>query len=387
MEATSGEGRMLPFDEARKRYFPDEGQPLSLLLSKKIPIYLQVDQFRYKVYRSFKGHLPSSSESKGDDSLDDLENGSANALSFDMHGFSDDLMYLRLDDASLAELGRSGLCQSPRFSEFGLSIDHDNRPKARGQRKSPRVIDRIHDLKREEFYAAFLIDRAAWGSGQPAAFLSDPSWRSGYVAKDTKVATKDIFLDLNDVLKINQQMVLADFPYSFGGKMPGIYWIFQAAHHFNGPAHGGEWKVKEVAKWLKENGGGAFSSTALKATPKFARIKLNRSQGGKPRRAIDLEDIRKFDANPSDYVHPFAGKCLSMILAIADMWSRRKALHEDDAPVVLAKTFMKNGFEGLEVGGLVELVGGAKITSKQNADLVAWAVLVGMTERNVESFD
>ncbi len=391
MEAISGEGRMLPFDEARKRYFPDEDQPLSLLLSRKIPIYLKVDQVRYKVYRSFNGYLLSPPGSPGDGALDDLENRSANALSFDMHGFSDDLMYLRLDDSSLEELGHSGLCESPQFCEFGLSIDQDNRPKARGQRKSSRVIDRIHGLKREGFYEAFLIDREAWGSGNALGLLKDPAYRRYYVAKEMKVHKEDLFLDVKDVSGLDQFLKpvddLADFPYEFGLRMPGIYWMFQAAHRFNGSGSNFELNRDQVCGWLKRrcNKRGVFTHSTLETTFKFIRKEVNRSQGGPQRDPMDLDDIKGFRAHREDYDFPFASEGLSMTLAIADWWSgRRKG--SDFMIIDLAKNFVLNGFAGLEIGDLVRLISGSVVTEEQNNMLRKWMEETGREPRSVRFF-
>lgn len=391
MEAVSGEGRMLSFYEARKRYFPDEEQPLSLLLSRKIPIYLKVDQVRYKVYRSFKGYVLSPSGSPGDAALGDLENSSANALGFDMHGFSDDLLYLRLDDSSLEELGHSGLCESPQFCEFGLSIDQDNRPRVRGQRKSPRVISRIHDLKREEFYEAFLIDREAWGNGKAPSLLMDSEFRRYYLPEGMKLHKKDLFLDVKDVSGINQFLKavdgLPDFPYEFGSKMPGIYWMFQAACQFNASGSSLELNEEQVVDWLKRRCGKGpfFTSSGLETAFKFIRMDVNRFQGGPQRDPIDLDDIKGFRAHREHYEFPFASEGLSMILAIADWWSGRG--EGDDAMIIdLAKKFVLNGFAGLEVGDLVRLISGSAVTERQNKILREWMEATGRKPRNFGSF-
>lgn len=379
---------MLQFREIRWNELLPEGEKLiPYLLEKNVPVYFRADAVYHLVYHCRQhalSHVGEVEKRRTENFV--CENGHEkpnvpDVALIPVGSFLDcDLAFLRLDSSSLEQIGISRSCIAPRFTRGGLvakpayrviGSDSRGRPiRAPEEPKGVRVLVGV------EFDEAVVIDRNAWTqAGQIGGRLTraDPL---DYVLQG-EIKREELFLDVVDITRLQQErrptIEHVAYPYRHENRMPGLYWMFQAAYRLNELAAFKEGK-KEVGGWLMKSAPKTFRYRTLRTAEKFVWPVVDRNQGGDERGEFDLGEIDELcgDGARSKYKFDYTSDGLAMILAIADFWFD---LVEDDPNAVitdLAKKLMVNRFGGLEVGDLVYLIAGQRVDLAIESSLKEW---------------
>lgn len=387
MHEVGAEGRMVPlmgmvWDEI----VPHGEKPISYLLKSNVPIYFKVDKRLHLVSKISKVALPPMGEAERE-RMKEVSWASASSCASGPpelygHGLSEDLAYLQLDKASVEQLAHSGSCKTPGFAEGGLALTRTYREVGRDGRDRPiRVREEpteLEDLIKVEFLEAFIVDavklkKARQHSFQQVVHSDSPELRADVTARED-----DLFLDARDCARLKHEQqanrTLAEYPFRHADRMPGLYWMYQAAHALNatGELKGGD---TLVGRWLQNRAPGkTYRYRSLRTATKFVKLDLDRNRGGDERDAFDLGEIDQLrgDGMKKDYTFPYISDGLSMILAIADFWLEIVENDPDVDVTALAQKLMVNGFGGIEVGDLVYLISGCRISLEVESSLKAW---------------
>lgn len=378
MEASDNEGRMLPFTRNTwEAFVPGDEKPIDFLLKKNIPVYFKVDQARHLVGCSYRQTLHPMDDSQRKQ-IEKISWVSAtadqlDAIELSRRGLHESIAYLRMDNASLEEVAHSGACRTPRFSGFGLALTRKYRVVGNDSRGRPikeaEEITTVSDLVRAEFEKAFVIDKAKWDE---ARALTEPGMRIDSLEFSAKVLVKkeDLFLDAWDIARLMRESLptikRVAYPFRHEERMPGLYWMFQAAYTRNelDDVKGGD---RGIATWLTDNAPKTYRYKSLRTAEKFVRLKLDRNQGGDERGAFDRDAIDQLRGE-----FGFISDGLAMILAVADDWFDLVEKEPDSAVTVLAQKLMVNGFAGLEVGDLTYLIAGRRLNDEDESNLKMW---------------
>ena len=369
--------------ETWSEFVPDGENAIAYLLKMGVPVYFQVDQVRHLVYCVTSLKLPPMDEAQKKRMEEIAWVRPATPVEWDAikmqgSGFHAGLDYLRLDSSSLEKFARSRSRKMPLFTNWGLATGRKHRVKGHGPRGRPikqlEEVTTVLDLVRIEFEKAFVIDKHAWDQEQRNFELGAPNPLE-FLANEI-VHRSELFLDAIDIARLMpvapHQVELCAYPFKHQERMPGIYWMFQAAFRLN------HQKIMEagkkgVRKWLKEpERKNVYKYRSVRTAEKFVWLEVNRGQGGDPRGELDLDKISWWDGDRTQYEFPFVSKHLSMILAVSDWWFDLTHDKLNVSSVDLAEKLMVHGFAGLEVGDLVYLISGARITDADEVLLKEW---------------
>lgn len=388
MKGIDEESRMQPFAEVKWHEFLPEGEtPIPFLLEKDVPVYFCVDPVYHLVYRFYQHALTPAGEAEKVQVEDFVRvNGGdwgsvPDVALLPIEGFLDcDFAFLRLDRSSLEQIQLNRSCSTPRFTRGGLIaepacpgllVDPKGRPT-----RTVKERTRGAELIRVEFDEAVVVSKNEWEQEMRSERLTRPD-PLGYVLQG-QIKAGDLFLDAVDIARLKRDrratIERVAYPFRHEERMPGLYWMFQAAYTLNDLAdlEGGEDGVKVwLKRWAPDK---TYRYRSMRTAEKFVWRDVDRNQGGDRRDPFDLDGINKLrgDGARSRYKLSFTSDGLAMILAIADSWYEIVE-NRPRAPVVdLAMMLMENGFAGLEVGDLVYLIGGERVDLNVESDLKKW---------------
>lgn len=370
-------------DWSSDEFLPAGARLFDHLLRKGVPVYVGIDLERQRVYRHVRHELPELSK-KARDHMETIPWANVPLQRPEINHLigmelRDDIAYLRLDPVSVERLALSTVCRTPRFSGGGLAMawPHlitgvDSRGRTVRVRKE---LTQVSDLIEIDLEQAYVVDLHRWEQAKQEPGIQVALNPMNFL-DDRGIRRDDLFLDIRDIAALKQSLCeqsdLVECPIVSMENMPGIYWMFQAAHKFALEADSAE-KKEKIKEWLKVRGGKVFNSGNLMTASNFAMKELNRSQGGPPRPPLNLNGIKNLKGDRVDYEYPFASKHLSMILAIADWWIGQKHTNPKAPILELAKTLMANGFAGYEVSHLAYFISREQVTVDHNRILMEWS--------------
>lgn len=299
----------------------------------------------------------------------------ADVSQLQIEAFHDDLAYLRIDRVSLEQIDISMSCKTPMFTRCGLAMARTYRVKGRDSRGRPikelQEMMGVPGLVKVEFDEAAIIDRNAWNKAKisrEGATRLDPL---DYALRG-ELEKRELFLDATDVARLKAEMkkTFVPVPYPFGrheDRMPGLYWMFQAAYLLNDKRdmEGGE---KGVGAWLKKRAPEwAYKYRSLRTAEKFVWKELDRRGKGEP----NLEEMCEH-VDIEKYKVPYISIYFSVTLAIADWWIDRTQEDPNISGIDLAQMLIQRNFSGHEVAHLVYLIARESISSEEEIDLKRW---------------
>lgn len=312
--------------------------PIDLCLNNNIPVYFKVRRDRQLVYRHYRA---------------------GQAVRFlPLEEFNGSILFLRLDSDSLREISAAGHCIVTHFSGDGLCITEQGGAGVDGLGKN----DKISALMDVESDYALLVDKKRWekrGGFWPNPLIppvGSPSAPEDFV-DEVEVGKNDLWFSASDIDALKQctqdKHELIDYPFEHKGRVPRIYWMFQAAYALN---HLGIVAKGEVGDWLgRVSDDVPYRYKSIRTAEKFVWLALDRAKGGANRGDFVLDDLEEF-GDRRNYQFPFVSEGLSFILAIAEWW-----IAVDGNKLDLAKKLDAHKFSGLEIGDLVYLISGSQI--------------------------
>lgn len=377
--------RMLPFSGIDwAEVATSTESPIKLCLRKSVPVYIKVRRDGQVVYRH---HLASIGllEKLSFQLIDKFSllgpawrAGYVPADKFPFKGFCEELAFLALDDESLAEIDISRSCHVSSFSGWGFAIPrpYEITGYSRGGFANRRLLRiEVPTLTRVEFERAFIVDRVArdqaWAriarinAPPPEHFAIQIEVRED----DLYVASAD-FEELKGGMRQNYELV--DYPFDHANRMPGVYWMFQAAYALNDQHLIGE---NEVLEWLRAKcAGTVFRGKKGAFAAKLIPMKLDRAKGRK-RGPMPLKiwDLKNWANNPELLTYPFVSDGLTLTLAVAEWWMERQEQDPNVSRVVLAKQVYEQNFDKMETDYVVRLIDGVGLSKDQELEFGKWA--------------
>jgi hypothetical protein len=364
---------MLRFSEIKwAEAFGSTESPVVLCLRKNVPIYIKVRRDSQLVYRYYH----ASRGLGGQNIFLRIDNFSIlgprwKADHFPFKGFHDEMIFLRLDNTSMAEIAVSGSSTVSSFPHEGFSMPRPYEVTGHNARAGAE-IRKYEDIKnptllKVKFKRAVLIDKKGWEWASSRMTARNVSLPEAFVVS-VEVSESDLYFTSTDIealkKEVQQGRELVDYPFAHKERMPGIYRMFQAAYAHN------QCKMMpkdEVEKWLPEKGlKNPYRYKSIRTAKKFVWPELDRSQGGGDRGEFNLEELDEF-GDQGVYEFSFVSKGLSFILAIADWWVTITKEFPDETKLTLAKKLDASRFGGLEVGDLVYLISGSQMTDEEVA--------------------
>lgn len=346
--------RMLRFSEIKWSEFSTSTEdPLWMCLRKEIPVYFKVRRDLHLVYRHHRVPV----------------NGALDDEARFVMGFDEELVFLPLDNTSLAELAVSPHCFVTIFLGNGISIPRNYHASGQTDRRGWEIREyedvKIPSLRKANFYHAFLVNKKRWELAVSNLTMSEH--KALQECKDSvKVSDSDLYFFSSDIDALKREAQdsgeLVPYPFAHKELMPGIYWMFQAAHELQA----GKIVSKEgVAAWLKRNAPkNTYRYKSDRTAKKFVWPDVDRAKGGGSRGNFDQVDLDEF-GKKEDYERPFVSRGLSVILAVAGWWAKTTEEFPDETKFTLATKLDANKFGGLEIGHLVYLMSGSKITDDE----------------------
>lgn len=344
---------------------------IAFCLHRNIPIYFRVQRDSHLVYRHCYVALGPNSD----------------IASLPVKGFDEELLFLRFGNDALAEISVSPSTKVSIFSDGGLSI---LRPYHVIGHTIPRrrVIGKYEDimspaLEKVEFYHAFLVNKKKWELSASKLIVSD-QMALEECTDSIAVSEGDLYFTSTDIAALKKETqesrALAPYPYEHRERMPGIYWMFQAAYAQN------ELKIllkKNIEEWLvKSAGKGTYRHRSIRTAKKFVQLSLDRAKGGPDRGNFYLEKLGS-SIDAENYKFSFASEYLSAILVIADWWAEVIGIEPDTKNFDLAKKLDEHQFGGLEIGDLVYLISGSQITEEDNTSFEKYLEKNGKRVRRI----
>jgi len=336
-------------------------RPVKLLLKKGTPVYIKVRRDSEIVYRYYHKSLA-------------LEG----SPSFPFAGFLDDIAFLRLDDEVLAEIANSRSRHVSTFSAGGFSIP---RPfEVTGQTpggypiKKPLRIE-VADLESVDFDRAFIVDKKNWNLALASmAPINMPSPERFTI--QIEVLETDLYVTSSDFESLRQEArqdhELAKYPFDHAGRMPGIYWMFQAAHALNQGHLIGEDKVLD---WLRARcAGHEFEGKRGGFAAKLIPLELDRAKGrkGGPR-PFKMVEFKSWVESPDRFIFPaVVSDGLTLVLAVALWWEERLEGSPDESRVALAEKLYEQGFDKTEADYIVRLIAGVQLSNGEKILFEEW---------------
>lgn len=402
------------------------GQTISVLLSQSIPVFVKIDRERQAIYRhhhrvlvheepistassdppprvparnlgrisyrSARGYRLRSKKPKFKGAVSKLPRrlqrtparqlpaatqrrplltGATRKVQFEcgFKGYEDDVLYLRVDDRVLAEIDLTGTCKRSIFKDGGYS--HPRPFEIVGQTRGGYSIKKTSNyveakLEDVSFDHAFVVDKQ--GLEQAAAgrsLLGAPAPEEFRV--NFTLEAGDLWLLSSDFEQIERQasqnIELVAYPFEHKDKMPGLYWMFQAAYAHN--RLGTVAKANRgVRRWLLEHAPKkTYRHGSIRTAEKFVWPEVDRKQGAGGRGEFALEDLDEWTV-AENYELNYISKGFSVVLAVADWWLKVLNREPGKSTMHLADKLVENKFAGLEVGDLVYLISGSQITAE-----------------------
>lgn len=359
-------------------------KPIDVLLRKGVPAYFKVRRDSEIVYRFYEAptvrSAPAAATEVGEsqdfpnffDRCTSLPEAVPGSDAMPYRGFYDEAVFLRVDPAVLTEILVSGSCHTSRFVIDGYAI---TTPPGKSGRKlgacdpGTPFETKGSALKWFTFDLAVIIDKRHWAAASTFAPLDMPPIES--LSLQFEIGVDDLFVLASDFDALKresrQATELVSYPFDHRERMPGIYWMFQAAyaqHHQIPPL-----AKEDVRRWLNDHAPKkTFEYGSIRAAEKFAWPKVDRRQGGSGRGRFVLDDLDQW-ADRKNYEFDFISLGLSFVLAIADWWVEIVRISPNESLVTLAKKLDENGFAGLEVKDLCYLIGGSKLSKEEIGEL------------------
>lgn len=297
--------------------------------------------------------------------------GAPRKIEFELgfHGYENEALFLRVDDRVLSEIDVSGTCKLSVFKDGGYT--HPRPFEIVGQTRGGYSIKKTSNyvestLEDVTFDHAFVVDMQ--GLEQAAAgraLLEGPAPEEFRV--DFTLDAGDLWLLSSDFEKLERQASqdteLVVYPFEHKDKMPGLYWMFQAAYAHNhlgtvAKANGG------VRRWLlKRAPNKTYRHGSIRTAEKFVWPEVDRKQGAGGRGEFALEDLDEWTV-AENYEFDYISKGFSVVLAVADWWLKVLNREPGKSTMHLADKLVENKFAGLEVGDLVYLISGSQITAE-----------------------
>lgn len=371
-------------------------KPVEFLLRKDVAVYIKVRRDSEIVYRYYKAPIKAGERGnsvpyaaflraealllEGEALADFVRSracGEEEIDSLPYAGFVEEAAFLRLGDAALAEIAVSRSCHVSSFSGAGFLIP---RPyEVTGQTRggySVRKPLRIEaaELTKFEFDRAFIVDKKKRDSVLARMSpMNEPSPKQ--FAIQVEVGESDLYVTSADVEALKQDASkdyeVLDYPFDHGKRMPGVYWMFQAAVALNDKHLIGEDAVLEWlgARCAGEVFGGKRGGFAAKLIPK----ELDRAKGrkGGPR-PFKVWDLKNWVENPDRFIFEFASEGLTTILAVADWWLELLERSPDESRVTLAKKLYEQNFDQTETGYVVHLLTGVQLSKLEKKFFGEW---------------
>lgn len=333
--------------------------PIGLLLSSGIPAYIKVRRDREIVYRHHRAPI-----GQGDDLLP-------------FAGFLEEAAFLPLDDAALAEIAVSRSCHVSSFSGAGFQIPrtYEVTDQTRGGysiRKPLRI--EAADLARFELDRAVIVNKRELERVRATILpMNVPSPEQ--LAVQIEVGESDLYVTSTDFKALKQRVrqdhEVADYPFDHSERMPGIYWMFQAACLLNDKQLIG--KV-EVLDWLRTKCVEVFSGKRGGFAAKLVPKELDRAKGrGGGPRPFKIGDLKNWVENPEKFTYPFVGDGLTLVMAVAEWWTERQEEEPNVSRVALARKLYEQNFNQVETNYLVRLIAGVQLSKDEKVLFDDWA--------------
>lgn len=403
----------------------DGQRPTSLLLSRRIPVFVKIDRESQLLYRRYSRVL-SREEPVPRDTSDprlgrlprNLERGSRRLVkrhglpsrapkfrgpfstlprklarvharklpaanlrrhavggvtcrvdfTLDFKGFDQDALFLRVDDRVLSEIDLSGECKLSEFKDGGYAHPRpfDVIGFTRGGYQQKRTSDYlVSALEEIAFDRAFILDRKGFKKAiDERPMLERPDPEEFRIV--LPIREDDLYILMNDFKALRQQASqtkeLIKYPYGHRERMPGLYWMFQAAYAHN---HLKIVDKEGVEDWLTKNAPvNTYRHRSLRTAKKFVWLNLDRRRGGGAERGEFAPDGAGTLETLEGYEWEFTSKWMSFILAIADWWLEIIKYDPQQSNRTLAEKLEGNKFAGLEVEDLVYLISGSPPSAK-----------------------
>lgn len=289
----------------------------------------------------------------------------------------DEILFLRLDNSSLAEIVVSGRSTVSSFSSDGFSIPRPftitgHGPRGHAIRKYDDI--KVPVLEAVNFERAFLIDKKKWESASSVGLRND--YLPEVPAISVKVGINDLWFDSDDIDALGEGKAkgreLVSYPFDHKGQMPGLYWIYQASYALSRqrlPDDDGK-----ILDWLRTECGINHDKEAFAGKRGLLALKLvhkewNRSKGRKKGpRPFKIADLKNWADVPDKYDISFIGEGLTLVLAVADWWVDRIEEDSKISRVRLALKLYAQNFDETEAGHIVRLIAGVQLSKGERGE-------------------
>lgn len=364
-----------------------EELPVSLFLRKGIPVYIAVRRDLHWVYRNYR-HRPAWMAIRKDMKFTRIEDSpgwspirKAWIREFSWvhtHKCHEDILFLRLSRSSLEDIALSKSSSTNMFSGHGFLIPQPYRVTGHRTRDRSEIreycADGIPSLKKVEFCDAFLINKRKWESQSPRSTLT--YWERLEECKDSiEIEENDLYAAFSDIEALKKEAQgrreLTPFRYAHRDRMPGIYWMFQAAYALNC-----KHLIDKAAvlDWLRQSGcAEVFAGKRGGFAAKLVPMELSRGKGrkGGPR-PFKSWDIENWSDKPTQFDIGFVGDGLKVALAVAVWWAERLEEDPNVSRVVLARKLYEQNFDQTETGYVVRLISGAELSKEEKGLFAGW---------------
>jgi len=374
--------RIVPFNKVQwADFISNEEAPLAFCLRKDVPVYIKVRRNLYHVYYRFRRpsrRLGAYKFHLSDKSIRISTKWEAVHIPTDLPlaGFNDDLLYLRLDRSSLVELASDPFTSVSSFSRDGFSVPPVGHANA--------VLEDA-TLSKVEFHSAFLVEKKKWKSAnavyRPPTVAKPESYE---VALD--INENDLYFSAGDIEALKREARQLDAPvsYKFSNRArPGINRMFEAAYALNASKL---LSTDDLDDWLKKpKSENPFRHKSIRTARKFVPLTLDRSKGrkrGSGREDFDLNELDDWTIK-DEYQYFYVSKGLSYVLAIAEWWQKTVDKGRDHSIFDLAQMLAEKKFYGLEIGDLVYLISGSRISEKDASHFELFLKRMGFEEDKI----
>lgn len=301
------------------------GDPLSLVLNRRMRVYVKVDRTRYiartKSKMAFVMDYTHSlrramARRHGRPDIDSV--GPSTPRDFGL-SWDGDVYLLALDYASIREVWATGDCTVAKFESGGLRL-------AQADNGNTMGVDGAQDLcamhEEVRFGECYLVEKTRL-TESPGGARSE-SWQSlrDRMAASLCVRREDLYLETAAITLLQRQGKSAwpgvSYPLEKSATpLPdAIYWLYQAAVAFNRDKAMEPGGIKD---WLRENAsGGLFRKRWVRTA-----VSIVPADGGLSKR-IEKTSGRTMEAAaaiPSEHV----GSALRLVLAMTDWWQSKLA--------------------------------------------------------------
>lgn len=341
---------------------------VDFLLRKKVAVYIKIDRGQFSVYRHHRVKV-------GEDELP-----------MPFVGFVEEASFLPLGNAGLAEIAVCGSHRAYEFSGSGFRIPRPfDTAETIGGRHAVRHFRPIEtaELAPFGFDRAILIDKRGRDKALKATRPIDaPPVEAFSVSVEVKEC--DLYITGSDLARLREEVrqkhQAVDYPFEHKDRMPGLYWIFQAAFLLNEAKAIQLGDVKEwlIAKSRLEVLEGKRGDFATKLTAKT----LHRSQGRKGgARPLKIHNLLALTEHPERLVYPFASDGLTLLLGFADWWENHLVDDPNLSRFDLAKVVYAQNFDKVETGYVVRLIAGDNLSKAEKPLFEKWATQWDQNER------